>query len=102
METLRFYAPTFLDFSMTCPDKKGNKKPTGKLEGFILARTFSRRRSGKIKAERNIIPFKWNEDSEEAKVEALAKVIEGMEELPELDDNPRLEWIPAIVKERLP
>lgn len=98
---LTFYAPTFLDFSMTYPDKKGNCRSTGNLEGMILSRTFKRRRNGKIVGQREIRPFSWKEDTQAAKIAALAKAIEGMEELSELDDNPREEWVPAIVKERL-
>jgi hypothetical protein len=57
-------------------------------------------KKGKIRAERGLISFSWKEDTQEAKAAALAKVIEGMEELPELDENPPLSWIPAIVKQK--
>ncbi len=97
---LTFYAPTFLDESRTYPDKNGNSRNTGIMRGMIFTRTFKRRGS-KIVAERGLIPFSWKEDTQEAKVEALAKAIEGMEEMAELDDNPNIGWIPKTIKERL-
>jgi hypothetical protein len=99
---LTYYAPTFIDESMTLPDKRGNQRPTGRLSGMVFTRRFSRTRGGRIKAERGVISFSWKEDTQEAKAAALAKVIEGMEgELPELDSNPPTNFIPAIVKEKL-
>lgn len=101
MSALTFYAPTFFDESLTRPDKHGHQKPTGRLSGMIMTRKFSVTRAGGIKAERDLISFSWNEDTQEAKANALAKAIEGMEELPGLDDNPPLNWIPSLVKEKL-
>lgn len=101
--SLTFYSPTFIDESMTCPTKHCAQRPTGNLSGMVFARTFSRHpKSKRIKATRGIISFSWSEDTQDAKATALAKAIEGMEELPELDSNPELNWIPAIVKEKLP
>lgn len=97
---LKFYAPTFFDESMTCPDKKGNQRPTGRLSGFVFTRSFRKRRD-KFVAERGLIPFSWGEDTQESKVAALEKVIEGMRELPGLDDNPPLTWIPPFIKQEL-
>lgn len=71
----QFYAPTFIDESMTLPDKKGRSRPTGRLSGMVFARKFSRRKGGGVKAERIMISFSWNEDTQEAKTEALAKAI---------------------------
>lgn len=102
MTALIFYAPTFLDESLTYPDKHGNKRQTGRLSGMVFARRFSKAKSGKLKAQRLIIPFAWDRDTQEAKAEALAKAIEGMAgELPELDTNPPLNFIPEQVKEKL-
>lgn len=98
---ITYYAPTFLDESMTLPDKRGHSRPTGRLSGFVFTRRFSRRGPRKIVAEIGLVPFSWNEDSQEAKVAALSKVIEGMKELPELDNNPPLDWIPQSVKQEL-
>lgn len=95
-----FYAPTFLDESRTYPDRRGNTSPTGNLRGMVFARRFSKTKAGKIKSERMLIPFSWEEDTQEAKAAALAKVIEGMEELPGLEKNPPLNWIPDFIKER--
>lgn len=90
-----FYSPTFIDESRTYSDKKGNSKPTGKLRGLLLTRRFYKTPKGKIKAERGVVPFSWKEDTEESKAEALAKAIEGMEEMAELEGNPPLhDFIP--------
>lgn len=62
-----YYSPVFLDESRTYPDKRGNSRPTGKLHGFIMARRFFVTPKGKIKAERFIVSFSWNEDTYEAK-----------------------------------
>lgn len=94
-----FYAPTYLDESMSYPDKRGNQHPTGRLSGMVFIRKFSKTRSGRWKAERTIISFSWKEDTQKAKAAALAKAIEGMEELPELDGNPPLNWIPPALKQ---
>ena len=51
-------------------------------------------------AERIVISFSWRKNTEKAKAAALAKAIKGMEELPELDNNPPLNWIPPFVKEK--
>jgi hypothetical protein len=102
MTAITFYAPTFIDESMTHPDRRGHQKPTGRLSGMLFTRRFSTTRGGKIRAERGIVSFSWNEDTQEAKAAALEKAIEGMEgELPELDSNPPTNFIPAIVKEKL-
>jgi hypothetical protein len=101
MTMLTFYAPTFLDESMTHPGKRGHQRPTGKLSGMVFTRRFFRKGNGKIKAERGLVSFSWDQDTQEAKVNALAKAIKGMEELPDLDKNPPLNWIPPIVKEKL-
>jgi hypothetical protein len=93
-----YYAPTFIDESRTHPDKKGNSRPTGKLKGFVMTRRFSLTPKGKIRAERGVVPFQWSEDTEEAKAEALSKVIEGMEEISELDANPPLIFIPQNIQ----
>lgn len=98
---LTYYAPSFLDESMSHPDKRGNQRRTGRLSGMLFTRSFSRRGS-KIRAKRGIVSFSWDEDTQEAKVAALAKAIEGMEELPELDSNPPLNWVPSFIKEKLP
>jgi hypothetical protein len=95
-----YYAPTFLDESLTFPDKKGQQRATGRLSGMVFTRKFFKTKKGKIRAERGLISFSWKEDTQEAKAAALAKVIEGMEELPELDKNPPLSWIPTIVKQK--
>lgn len=100
MSTITFYAPTFLDESMTRPDRKGVQTPTGKLSGMLITRRFSKR-GKKISATRGLVSFSWGEDTQEAKIAALSKAIEGMDELPELDTNPPLNWIPATVKEKL-
>lgn len=97
-EVQMFYAPTFMDESMTAPDKRGNQRPTGKLSGFVFARKFTRHKTGRIKAERMLLPFSWKEDTQEAKVAALSRVIDGMTEMEELDGNPPLTWIPDVVK----
>ena len=98
---LRYYASTFLDESLSFPDKRGNQHKTGKLSGMVFARRFSVTKVGKVKADRELISFSWNEDTDEAKASALAKVIEGMDgELPELDNNPPLNWIPKFIKEK--
>lgn len=97
----QFYAPTFLDESMSHPDRRGNNYAAGRLSGIVMGRKFTKLKSGKIRAERLVISFAWDRDTQEAKAEALAKVIDGMEELPELDNNPPLTWIPQTVKERL-
>ena len=99
--SITFYAPNFIDESMTPLDKRGHQEPTGKRSGMIFTRTFSKTRTGKIKAERGVKSFSWEENTQEAKVDALARAIEGMEELPELESNPPLNWIPQTVKERL-
>ncbi len=101
MRTVTLYAPTFLDMSMTRPDKRGNQRPTGDLSGMVFARTFSTMRGCRIRASRNVISFSWNEDTADAKAVALAKVIEGMDEHSGLDSNPPLNWIPQTVKEKL-
>lgn len=101
MTALTFYAPTFIDESMTRPDKRGRQEPTGNLRGMVFTRKFSRTRAGKIKAERGIVSFSWDEDTQDAKVAALAKAIDGMEELPELENNPPTGWVPSFIKERL-
>lgn len=98
--SITFYAPTFLDESLTRPDKRGDQRPTGRLSGMVFTRRFSKR-GAKFKADRGVVSFSWKEDTPEAKTAALVKVIEGMEELPELDDNPPLNWIPKTIKERL-
>ena len=98
---LSFYAPTFIDESLTMPDKKGRQEPTGRLSGILIGRQFSKSRSGRIKASRIVKSFSWDEDTQEAKVEALAKAIDGMEELPELENNPPISWIPDLVKQAL-
>jgi hypothetical protein len=95
-----YYAPTFIDESMTQPDRRGNQYPTGRLSGVVIGRKFFKSRAGKIRAERMVISFSWKKDTQEAKAEALAKVIEGMEELPELEKNPPLNWIPQIVRDK--
>ncbi len=95
-----YYAPTFIDGSLTRPDRRGEQHSTGRLSGMVFGRKFFKSRAGKIRAERMVISFSWKEDTQEAKAAALAKVIEGMEELPELDKNPPLSWIPAIVKQK--
>lgn len=100
MASLTFYAPTFIDMSMKQPDKRGVQKPTGDLSGLIVTRTFTSK-GRNIKASRGMIPFSWKKDATAAKAEALARAIEGMEELAELDNNPSLNWIPSIVKEKL-
>ena len=97
---LSYYAPTFLDESLSHPDKKGQQYATGRRSGMIFVRTFSKSRSG-FKARRLVISFSWDDDSAEAKATALAKVIDGMEEMPELDKNPPLNWIPKFIKEKL-
>lgn len=99
--SITFYAPSFLDNSTTFPDRKGRKRPTGNLSGMIFTRRFSKTGGRKITAERGVIPFSWKEDTQAAKVEALAKAIEGMQELPDLDENPPITWIPQTVKEQL-
>lgn len=99
MKAVTFYAPTFLDESMTFPDKRGLRRPTGKLSGFVITRRFSKKGS-KFRAERGLVPFSWGRDTPKAKITALAKAIEGMEELPGLDENPPLNWIPETVKEK--
>lgn len=98
--SITFYAPTFLDFSLTRPDRRGCQEPTGDLNGMVFARTFYKKGKS-IRARRNLISFSWEADTPDAKADALAKVVEGMEELPELDKNPALNWIPQTVKERL-
>jgi hypothetical protein len=95
-----YYAPTFIDESLTRPDRRGEQHSTGRLSGIVIGRKFFKSRAGKIRAERMVISFSWEQDTQEAKAEALAKVIEGMEEMPELDNNPPLSWIPAIVKQK--
>ena len=100
MTTRTFYAPTFLDESRTHPDKAGNTRSTGRLSGMLMTRRFYRR-GKKIVAERGVVPFAWNQDTQEAKVEALKKVITGMEELPGLDENPSLDWVPSFIKQEL-
>ncbi len=96
-----FYASTFIDESLSPPDRSGKQVSTGRLKGFVFGRKFYKTKTGKIKAERIIIPFSWNEDTEEAKAAALTKAIEGMVELPELDKNPPLNYIPSFIKEKL-
>lgn len=91
MET--FYAPTFIDESRS---RRG--KPTGKLRGFVMTRSFYKGSNGKIKSNRGVIPFSWEEDTDEAKAEALSKVITGKKEMPELDENPPLTWVPTNYK----
>lgn len=100
-EKITFYADMFLDESMTYPDKRGNRRHTGKLSGFIFTRTFKRTRNGKIVVERGIVPFSWAEDTQEAKAAAIEKVITGMEVLPGLDENPPLNWIPSFIRKEL-
>lgn len=95
-----YYAPTFIDESLTRPDRGGNQYPTGRLSGMVFGRKFFTTKTGKVRAERVMISFSWGEDTPEAKVTALAKAIEGMEELPELDKNPPLTWIPSFIKEK--
>lgn len=96
-----YYAPTFLDESLTFPDKKGHQRATGRLSGMVFTRKFFKTKKGKVRAERGLISFSWDRDTPEAKAAALAKVIEGMDgELPELDSNPPLNWIPTIVKQK--
>lgn len=94
MET--FYAPTFIDESI---NSRG--KPTGKLSGLIMTRSFFRTGSGKIKVSRGVIPFHWSEDTEEAKGSALQEAIKGMKEMAELDENPPLTFIPKSLEESL-
>lgn len=96
-----YYSPTFLDESLTYPNKKGESRPTGKLRGFVFTRSFYKTLSGKIKATRSILPFSWEEDTDESKGRALEKVVEGMEELEGLEKNPSLDWIPKQVRELL-
>lgn len=100
MKPITFYAPTFLDESMTRPDRRGHQEPTGRLSGMVFTRTFSRR-GKKIRAERGAVSFSWGTDTQKAKTKALAKVIAGMEEMLELENNPPLNWIPPSIKERL-
>lgn len=95
-----YYAPSFIDESLTYPDRHGQQRPTGRLTGMVFGRKFFKSRSGKIKAERMLLSFSWEQDTQEAKAAALAKVIEGMEELPELDKNPPLSWIPQVVRDK--
>jgi hypothetical protein len=85
-----YYAPTFIDRSTS-----SRGKPTGKLCGFIFTRSFHKTGAGKIKASRGVVPFSWSEPTDEAKAEALQEAIKGMEELPELDANPPLSFIPS-------
>jgi len=94
-----YYARTFLDESMSSPDRKGQQHKTGRLSGMVFARKFSRLKGGKIRAERLVLSFTWDRDTQEAKADALAKVITGMDELLGLDENPPLTWIPNVVKE---
>lgn len=98
---LTYYAPTFIDESLSRPDRGGNQRATGRLSGIMVIRQFFKKRD-KIIAKRGIVSFSWEEDTQEAKAAALAKTIEGMEgELPELANNPPISFIPAIVKEKL-
>jgi hypothetical protein len=85
-----YYAPTFIDNSISF-----RGKPTGRLSGFVLTRSFYRTGAGKIKATRGVVPFAWSEDTDEAKANALQIAIRGLEEMAELDGNPPLHAIPA-------
>lgn len=89
-----YYASTFIDQSRTYPDKRGNSKPTGRLSGFLMTRSFYMQ-GGKRRSSKGIKPFSWSEDTEEAKADALAQAINGMEEMPELDSNPPLDFWPS-------
>lgn len=93
-----YYAPSFIDESRTYPDKNGNSRPTGKFSGMVMTRRFYVTPTGKIKAERGIVPFSWQEDTKESKATALSDAIKGMEEMPELDENPPLDFIPKGLK----
>ncbi len=95
-----YYAPTFIDESLTRPDRRGDQHSTGRLSGIVIGRKFFKSRAGKIRAERIVKSFSWKEDTREAKAEALAKAIEGMEEMPELEKNPPLNWIPQTVRDK--
>lgn len=97
---LTYYASTFLDESLSSRDKRGNQHRTGRLSGMIFTRRYFKKGT-KIKSERGLITFSWDEDTQEAKAAALAKAITGMEELPGLDENPPLNWVPPSIKERL-
>ena len=35
-----YYAPTFLDESLSFPDRRGNQQKTGKLSGMVFVRRF--------------------------------------------------------------
>lgn len=68
---------------------------------MVFARRFSVTKTGKVRAEREVISFSWDENTDEAKAAALLKVIEKMDgELPELDENPPLNWIPKFIKDK--
>lgn len=102
MASITFYAPTCIDMSMTFPDKRGVQKPTGDLSALIFTRTFTSTGKGNnIKASRGIVSISWKKDKPEAKAEAFAKAVHGLEELEGLDRNPPVSWIPQIVKEKL-
>lgn len=101
VQSLTFYAPTFIDESLTRRDRKGCQKPTGNLSGMVFTRRFSMDRRGRVKAVRGLVSFSWGEDTQAAKAAALAKVIDGMEELPELENNPPIGWVPSFIKEKL-
>ncbi|MES2216649.1 MAG: hypothetical protein V4481_05145 [Patescibacteria group bacterium] len=96
-----YYAPTFIDESRTLPNRQGNSKPTGNLRGMVFTRTFYKTKTGKITSKRGIIPFKWVEDTEESKAEALENALIGLEEMRELDANPPLTFVPDILKNNL-
>ncbi len=97
-----YYAPTFLDESLSFPDRRGNQHKTGRLSGVVFARRFFISKAGKVRSERELISFAWKEDTQDAKAAALAKVIEKMDgELPGLDDNPPTNWIPEFIKQEL-
>lgn len=96
-----YYAPTFIDESRTFPNKKGESRPTGVLRGMIMTRRFYLTPKKKIAATRGVVPFSWLEDTVEAKTESLRKAVKGMEELPELDENPPLDFIPEVVNSTL-
>ncbi len=100
MHTRTYYAPTFLDESLSRPDRRGNQHATGRLSGCVFARKFSFTKKRTVRAERIVIFFSWDADTQEAKAEALAKVIEYMDgELPELERNPPLNWVPDFIKQ---